>query len=126
MIERHQIFLETFTEHTTSQHTKFIASMTEHHMTFLQAFATAQVQQSANLQRILAEQHRTAFQQQREYFDRQQQIQEELLSEQKITRSVVRSLVSAKRERSFTLEVDEQVLKKIQKDPVYIVHPSKQ
>ena len=95
-------------------------------MTFLQAFSTAQVKQSANLQRVLAEQHRAAFQQQREYLDRQQQIQEELLSEQKITRSVVRNLVSAKRERSFTLEVDEQVLKKIQKDPVYIVHPSKQ
>ncbi|KAF9137765.1 hypothetical protein BG015_002624 [Linnemannia schmuckeri] len=42
MIERHQIFLETFTEHTTAQHTKFMASMTEHHMTYLQAFITAQ------------------------------------------------------------------------------------
>ncbi|KAF9272195.1 hypothetical protein BGZ88_005090, partial [Linnemannia elongata] len=64
MIERHQVFLETFNEHTTTQHAKFMASMTENHMTFLQAFTTAQVQQSTDLQSALAEQHRKAFEQQ--------------------------------------------------------------
>ncbi|KAG0061854.1 hypothetical protein BGZ90_003355 [Linnemannia elongata] len=67
MIERHQVFLETFTEHTTTQQAKFMASMTENHMTFLQAFTTAQVQQSTDLQSALAEQHRKAFEQQRIY-----------------------------------------------------------
>jgi len=124
MIERHQIFLETFTEHTTAQHTKFIASMTENHMTFLQAFTSAQVQQNASLQRVLANQHHEAFEQQRVYLDNQRRIQEELLSEQKLTRTAVRNFMSTKRERSFTLEVDEQALKRIQKDPAYVVRRS--
>lgn len=123
MIERHQVFLETFTERTTAQHIKFIASMTENHMTFLQAFTTAQVQQSTDLQSALAEQHRKAFEQQRIYLDIQQKRQEELMFEQKLTRDTVKNLLSTKRERSFTLEVDEQALKRIQNDPIYIVRP---
>ena len=103
MIERHQIFLEKFIEHTTVQHTKFIASITENHMTFLQALTTAQIQQDTSLQLTLADQHRTL---------------EELLSEQKLTRAAVESLLLTKRERSFTLEVDEPALKRVQKDPV--------
>ncbi|KAK5798811.1 hypothetical protein F5H01DRAFT_358357 [Linnemannia elongata] len=123
MIERHQVFLESFTEHTTAQHAKFMASMTENHMTFLQAFTTAQVQQSTDLQSTLAEQHRKAFEQQRIYLDIQQKRQEELMYEQKLTRDTVKSLLSTKREGSFTLEVDEQALKRIQNDPVYVVRP---
>ena len=121
MIERHQIFLETFTEHTTAQHTKFIASITEDHMTFLQALTSDQVKH-ASLQRALANQHHEAFEQQRVYLDNQRRIREEL-SEQMLTRTAVRNPMSTKRGRTFTLEVNEQAFKKIQKDPAFIVRP---
>ncbi|KAG9061190.1 hypothetical protein KI688_007528 [Linnemannia hyalina] len=121
MMERHHIFLETFIEHATAQHTRFMVSMTEHHMTFLQAFATAQVQQDTDLQSAVAEHHRKILEKQRAYLDSQQRALEELLSEQRLTRVTVRNLLSAKRKRSCTLEVDEQALKRIQNDPSYIV-----
>ena len=93
-------------------------------MTFLQALTSDQVKH-ASLQRALANQHHEAFEQQRVYLDNQRRIQEELLSEQKLTRTAVRNFMSTKRERSFTLEVDEQALKRIQKDPAYVVRRSK-
>ncbi|KAH7048819.1 hypothetical protein BKA57DRAFT_492849 [Linnemannia elongata] len=123
MIERHQVFLETFNEHTTTQHAKFMASMTENHMTFLQAFTTAQVQQSTDLQSALAEQHRKAFEQQRIYLDNQQKRQEELIFEQKLIRDTVKSLLLTKHERSFTLEGDEQPLKRVHNGPAHTARP---
>ncbi|KAG0369878.1 hypothetical protein BGX24_002253 [Mortierella sp. AD032] len=123
MIERHQFFLETFTENMTTQYTKFMASMTENHMSFLQTFTAAQVQQNADLQGAITEQHRKASEQQRIYLDVQRRTQEELLMEQKLTRATVQNLLSTKRERSFTLEIDEHALRRIQDNPAYTVRP---
>ncbi|KAF9537197.1 hypothetical protein EC957_008677 [Mortierella hygrophila] len=121
MMERHHIFLETFIERATAEHTKFIVSMTEHHMTSMQAFAAAQVQQDTDLQSAVEEQHRKILEKQRACLDSQQRALEQLLSEQRLIKVTVGNLLSAKRKRSFTLEVDEQTFKRIQNDPSYIV-----
>ncbi|KAF9213958.1 hypothetical protein BGZ59_004569 [Podila verticillata] len=94
MIERHLMFLEAFTNHTNRQHTKTIAAMTEHHMALLHALTTDQAQQKTHLQRTLADLHREAFEKQHSYLEDQRQIQEKLLSEQQVTRDVLRKLVS--------------------------------
>lgn len=99
MIEIYQAFLEDFTEHTTTQTTKFVASLTENHASFLQAFTTAQAEQNTSLQRALADQYLLAFDQQHAYLESQQRSQKQMLLEQKRTTAAIRAILLAKRER---------------------------
>lgn len=138
LIESHQVLLKKF----TGQSAKFIETMSEHQLTFLQSFTTAQAEQAITLQRTLAEQNRiarkeqqaaieeqraavelrrAAIEEQRMFHKRQQLSQEETLEEQRFVRTEVRSLLTVKRERSFTLELNERTLQGLQNDPAYTV-----
>lgn len=121
IMDGHRKFVEVFSTHITTTTATLMGGITSNHMTFLQTFS----KQHLELQQKVEEQH-AAHQKKIEdqNMEHRRVLEEQHQKTQEQTVNVIKALGEAKREKSFTLEVTEQVLHTIQNNPTYKLTPN--